>query len=171
MLKIRVNSWLRVTFLKILLGNKTRVSIDYWTSRFVDRVRRNGYRPGALRCLGEHKRKGHQTILATASPDFYVIPLTRGLGFDDVVCTETGWTSEQRFTGRLERGNCYGETKLARLKSKGYLSGEYHTVAYSDHHSDLLLLKAANIGIAVHPTKELKQVVDYHNMEVAYWDH
>lgn len=169
-LKFRDNSWLKVTFLRGLLGNMPRTAIDRWTSRFVDRVCRNGCRAGALKCLREHKKKGHRVILATASLDVYVIPIARSLGFDDVICTEIEWDSKQRITGRLKRGNCHGLNKLNCVRASGYLSGRYHTVAYSDHHSDLPLLLGVDTGIAVHPTRKLQKAADYENLEIAYWD-
>ena len=97
-------------------------------------------------------------------------PLARRLGFDAVVCTRAALDASGRLTGELDGGNCYGANKLARVRD--YLGAEptgQLTVFYTDHHTDLLLLRFVHQPVAVNPTRELRRLALEAGIPVEDW--
>ena len=67
--------------------------------------------------------------------------------------------------------NCYGPEKVECLKSIfGEDRSDYYNIAYSDHHADIPLLKWADKGIAVNPTKALKRKAGLLGFSIEDWD-
>lgn len=168
---VRNNTWLKTAFLKSVLADLCRADIDNWTGVYVKRLLRDAMRPRALERLDQHRGRGDRLVLATASLDIYVEQLADHLGFDDVVCTRIAWSPEGRLTGDLDGGNCYGETKLSRVRdllSKA-ASGSPMTF-YSDHHSDLPLLRFATRAVVINPSRRLRDAADGLGFEIQDWD-
>lgn len=152
----RDNTWLKRTFLGSIAGGLVRHELDGLIIPFVDHLMQGHIRPGALAALLKHRSAGHRLVLATASLDFYAVPLAARLGMDDVVCTGSVWLNE-RLTDTLAPANCYAEEKLARLVSLLSRSDErVHVHAYSDHYSDRALLDWADTAIGVNPDARLR---------------
>ena len=109
-------------------------------------------------------------VLASASFDIYVEGLGNALGFEHVICTKASWDESGRLTGKLLSANCYGEEKLQRVIS--WLSKNKYKnvdVVYSDHHSDLPILQFATKGVAVNPTKKLRNISYSQHIEMEIW--
>lgn len=169
--RLRDNTWLKEVFLNAVLGNLHKGSLTEWVQEYTEKLIRTGLRPGAIASLRQHRQEGCVLILATASLELYVEPLGKMLGFDDVICTRVAWTSEGRLTGALAEGNCYGQEKLERVKK--WLDKARETqvdIVYSDHHSDLLLLLFAKLGVAVNPTPALNAAAIQHQLNVVDWE-
>lgn len=137
---------------------------------FARRECATGLRPGALRGIEQHRAAGDALVLMTAAPEITALPLARGLRFDHVICTPVCWTPEGRLTGRIALPNCYGPVKAARLDSlAGELDGIEIVAAYSDHISDLGLLRRAGRGVAVNPSPALRRAALAEGFEIADW--
>ena len=66
----------------------------------------------ALREINSLKEKGYETILLSASCDFYLKEIKEALGFTKLICTETCLKDNRIIiTGK----NCYGENKILKL--------------------------------------------------------
>lgn len=123
----------------------------------------------ARRILQEKLSCG-RVILVTASIECYVIPIAQALGIDEVICTKLERDSTGAFTGRIEGANCYGEEKVNRLKD--YLGDQCNgslISAYSDHQSDLPLLKFAAHGYAINPSAQLADNLKHTSIRVQHW--
>ena len=81
----RDNTWLKVTFLRAVLGGLTRLQVDAWSETFLDHLMAKSLRPDALAEIERRRTASETLVLASASPDIYVIPLAHRLGFDYVV--------------------------------------------------------------------------------------
>lgn len=167
---LRDNNWLKILFLKNVLGGRPRDKLERWTRRFLTTHLTPRLRPAALALISEARQRGDRLILASASPDLYVTALARQLGFDHVICTKIGWTDNDRLLPVLPLGNCYGETKRrlvwAYLET---LEGVRNTIFYTDHHSDLALLETVDQPIAVNPTPKLRAAALRGNMPILDW--
>ena len=123
-----------------------------------------------LQCMSRHRREGHRLVLATASPDIYVRLLGERLGFDDVICTRFQWDDSDRLTGELDGDNCYGDVKRAKVETyideQNYSGGLF---VYTDHHSDLPLLRVATCPVAVNPTPSLKRAASELGIPIVRW--
>lgn len=169
-LGLRSNSWLKETFLRAIAGGATREQVDRWVKAFLSQFLQSSIRPGARRAIREHKKSGHRLIIATASFDFYVGEIGRRLGFDEVISTRAQWDRDGRLSGTIAGVNCHGPAKLdlltRHLSQQASLS---HTVAYSDHHSDLPLLRWVDRPVAVNPTKRLTSEATSLAIEIQDW--
>ncbi len=73
-------------------------------------------------------------------------------------------------TGRIALPNCYGAVKAARLDSLAEeLGGIDIVTAYSDHISDLDILRRAARGVAVNPSPALRRAALAEGLEIADW--
>lgn len=167
----RDNTWLKTRFLGAVLGGVTRSSLRAWTEVFLERALRTGLRGRAPEVIARHRAAGDRLILVTASLDFYAEPLAERLGLDEVICTRAALDGAGRLTGELDGGNCYGAAKLQRVRQllEGQC-GQRMIACYSDHHTDLPLLRFAHRPIAVNPTRQLRQAAIRLAMPIEDWD-
>lgn len=166
----RDNTWLKCTFLHRVLGGRRRAELEHWTDRFVDDIVGRSLRPQALDVIAAHRRAGDHLVLMTASLDVYALPIGRRLGFEQVIATRTAVDGAGRLTGDLDGGNCYGAEKLVRAQAVvDDLGGKVSTVVYTDHHSDIDLLRWAQKPVAVHPTRRLRNLIAASGIPVENW--
>ena len=107
-------------------------------------------RPEMIERVAEHRRAGHELVIVSASPELYVAPLGRRLGFDAVLGTRLETDAEGRLTGRLLGPNCRGEEKAVRLREWLGEEGTAEIWAYGDSRGDREMLALARTGIRVH---------------------
>ena len=161
------NSWLKEQFWAAIAGGLPADQVSQWGYQFADLVCRHGLRDGGLRAIAEHSGAGDHLVLVSASFDVYVNAIGEQLGFDAVLCTNSEISSDMVITGRLDGPNCYGDEKIRRLQQYVRSPERFsQCIAYSDHHSDLELLKWADQGVAVHPTKILLDAAKRFSMTV-----
>lgn len=167
------NTRMKQAALRAVLGGVHRAEIQAWSARFVSHCIDTMLRRGAITRLEAHRRAGHNLVLATASPDLYVESVAQRLGFDRVVCTKIAWTSDNHVSGDLDGHNLRGEQKLAavqRIIAADATNTPPFVVAYSDHHSDLPLLRWAGRAVAVNPTARLAAAAAAEGMTIEDWD-
>ena len=165
----RDNEWLKTTFLSALFGRTPRKALLESGARFAEQLLPQ-VRPAAVAQLEEHRKFGHYTVLATASPDFYVEPLTSLIEFDEVICTKSRWSCDGTFDG-LDGGNCYGEQKFKRVEeARARLGDAALSAMYTDHRSDETLLAAAEAAYLVNPDRRTEQSVVLEGLQVLDWD-
>jgi putative phosphoserine phosphatase / 1-acylglycerol-3-phosphate O-acyltransferase len=102
--------------------------------------------------LEEHRRRGHQLVLATTTPEVLVKPLAAHLGFDDVIATR--YASEGgRYLGRLESRFVWGAGKVASVRewADARKIDLRDCWAYSDSRYDVPLLMSVGHRFAVNP--------------------
>lgn len=127
--------------MRVLAGQHVSRLVDEAES-FADEVVRHRLRRGTLERIRSHRDAGHRLVLASASPELYVVPLARRLGFDTVIATRMEVDAEGRLSGRLAGENCRGAEKVDRLRE---LLGEDVRVvtAYGDSRGDREMLALA----------------------------
>jgi HAD superfamily phosphoserine phosphatase-like hydrolase len=125
--------------------------------------------PAAIRRVRQHRALGHRTMLITGALDFVVDPL-RPL-FDEVICARLGTRPDGRYTGELAAGPPTGEaralTMMAYCDAEG-LSME-QTVAYADSASDLPMLEAAGVPVAVNAEAKLAAIARKRGWHTEHW--
>ena len=72
-------------------------------------------RPSALERINWHKDQGHRLVMVSASLNFYLDPIAKQLGFEDLLCTEVE-AIEGICTGEIKGLNCRGVAKVRRLE-------------------------------------------------------
>lgn len=151
--------------LAAVAGGCRREDIAAFTSAFVAHRAQAMVKPSALRRIAEHAGRGDVLVMATAGLDIYAEALGATLGFAHVLATKAAWRDGRLVFG-LDGPNLKGEAKLAAVRALVDRLGGGNTVAYSDHDSDVPLLRWANRGVAVDPHRRLAGA----GFRVEYWN-
>ena len=100
------------------------------------------------RRLEWHRRLGHALVIVSASPELYVDPIARRLGFDAVLATRLEVDGDGRLTGRLSGANVRADEKVRRLRA--HLGAtQVRLWAYGNSRDDAELLAAADEPVLV----------------------
>jgi len=163
------NSQLKQIFLKTIISRCNKSSLVKWRKDYVQEIMKKNISNDAIRHILQAKNIS-KTILVSASIDEYVIPLSKILNIDEVICTTMKRTANGELCGEMLSKNCYAEDKLDRVldwintaKFTGTIS------SYSDHHSDIPLLEFSDYPTAVNPTKKLLEYCKKVSLNVVYW--
>jgi HAD superfamily phosphoserine phosphatase-like hydrolase len=163
------NSQLKQIFLNTIISRCNKNSLVKWRKDYVQEIMEKNISNDALLHLLQATNTG-KTILVSASIDEYVIPLSKMLNIDEVICTTMKRTEKDELSGEMLSKNCYGEEKLNRVldwinaaKFTGTIS------SYSDHHSDIPLLVFSDHPTAVNPTKRLLEYAKKVNLNEVHW--
>jgi phosphatidylglycerophosphatase C len=114
---------------------------------FADHVVAERLRPEVRERVDWHRSEGHELVLVSASPELYVTPIGRRLGFDTVLATRLE-VVDGRLTGRLLGENCRGPEKVMRLREwRG--EGLALAYAYGDSTGDREMLDLAVTAVRV----------------------
>lgn len=163
------NSWLKTRFLGAILAGQKRVAIEKWSKIFSLYIYDKGLHLDAISTINSHLERDHDLVLLSASLDIYVELLGKHLGFKHIICTRTSWENDV-LGSELNGENCYGESKVQRLKLwLNNRSDKFVLIAYADHKSDFPVLKIAQRGIVVNPDKILRKKADRNQLEVVEW--
>lgn len=105
----------------------------------------NLLRDDSMARLREHQSQGHTCVLVSASLDLYLQPWAETVGFDHCLCSRLETTAEQRATGQLAGGNCYGAEKVHRIQTLLAEIGKPTEIhAYGDSRGDRPMLMLAD---------------------------
>jgi HAD superfamily hydrolase (TIGR01490 family) len=116
--------------------------------------------PQMLEEVHAHQDSGRPTFIVSAAGDGLVALLADVLGMDGGIGTKYAADSDGRLTGELDGPFMYGEGKVEAVRRFAadhdiYLEASW---AYSDSVSDLPMLRAVGIPVAVNPDEELARV-------------
>ena len=133
----------KARFLRATIGGRTRSELESKAQQFATERLPTIIRPEMAFRVQEHVRRGHQLVLASASPALYLRPWATRAGFHAVLATELEFVNE-RFTGRLATPNCRGKEKAKRLQE--WLSDRPRGLlyAYGDNRGDREMLALAD---------------------------
>jgi phosphatidylglycerophosphatase C len=138
----------KVAVLRKTLGGLPLATLAEVAESFADHVVARGLRRDVRARVEWHREQGHELVLVSASPELYVIPIGRRLGFDAVLATRLELDADGRLTGRLLGTNCRGPEKVVRLRA---WRGDSISVAYAygDSPRDREMLALSAIGVNV----------------------
>lgn len=129
--------------------------------------------PQARARIAKEKAAGHRLVLATASYGFYVAPLARRLGFDDVIATRVKYDEEGRILAEIDGENCYGEAKLRRVEAwaeaEGLTKADIAVRFYSDSQTDVPVFDWSTEPIATNPTTRLRNIARKNGWRIIAW--
>ncbi|MCP5534678.1 MAG: haloacid dehalogenase-like hydrolase [Akkermansiaceae bacterium] len=149
-------------FLNYLWG-LTQEDLDQLADAFVDLHLPDTFYPEMLAVLEEQKQLGRTTVLSSASPEIWVKPIARRLGFDHCFGTGLEVNGRVRLFPDTPGGNNKGSNKLRKMHpvfpagfdpSKDTLPNSH---AFSDSHADLPMLLICEQASMVHPTDKLSE--------------
>lgn len=124
-----------------------------------------------IRRVRWHTAAGHVTVLATSAPDIYLERVKTVLGVQHIIAPRLEFRNGV-FSGKfIGPGTLAAGGKVDQLRefcrAQGVaLAASY---AYTDHHSDIPLLRAVQHPYAVSPTDALRRVARRAGWPVLYW--
>ncbi len=149
------------------LWRAKRARIEGWAREFVDEWVPQKCFAEVVALLDRHRRAGHLTMLASASPDFYVKEVGRALGFDLALGTEVEFGERMPLLPGLR--NHKGAEKVRRLSEilgpPGTLGWE-GSHGYTDSTADLPMMRACRVGTVVNPSARLAGYAEVHGWGV-----
>ncbi len=129
---------LKTAGMKLMLGKQTLSRLEDVGEKFAEHhLNTAGWIDPVITMVEADRAAGTRLVVATAAFEFYAKAFARRLGIEHVIATQ--WDGE-----RIPGGNCYGETKRARVAESlgGDLSG--HQIRFvSDSFADAPLLLEA----------------------------
>jgi len=161
----------KARMLEVNIVGSTRAQIAAWADTYVEKCLGNHVRPGARAAVAAHRAAGHHLVLATASFDFYAQGFADVLGFDHLIATKSLWDDRGRLRAALGSENCYGQVKFAAVQD--YVAATIprpRVIAYSDHHSDVELLRWADEGVAVNPNGRFRRMAVANGFQIVDWE-
>ena len=96
----------------------------------------------AMHCLNNHRQRGHDIFIVTATPEAIIRPFCRA-NKCGLIGTKTE-VNHGSLTGRFEGNNCYGEEKVRRIRLDIDLDSYDEIFAYGDTEGDRPMLNLAD---------------------------
>ncbi len=152
----------------VALKNKTKDEIYLFGKEFFYLYLINQIRPKAIMQINSHLQKGDIVYIISASPDIFLKEFCNYLKCDGYLCTDLEYI-DKIFTGKIKGLDCLGEEKILRIKNNIKYKKYNKIFAYTDHESDIPLLKFSNNPKVVNPTIKLKEYSMKNNWEVLNW--
>ncbi|MDZ7736831.1 MAG: HAD family hydrolase [Gammaproteobacteria bacterium] len=135
--------------------------LERWRRDYIESKIKPILLPRARQLIEDHRRRGHQLLIITATNRFITEPIAAELGIENLVATEPEFRNG-RFTGEVRGLPSYREGKVQRmhewLRERGETSCEQWF--YSDSHNDIPLLKEVDHPMAVDPDDQLREFAE-----------
>ncbi|MDX2051087.1 MAG: HAD family hydrolase [Polyangiaceae bacterium] len=122
------------------------------------------------RAIEAHRQRGDTLVLVTASTQYAAVPLAEELGIPHVICTKLE-VHEGTLTGRVDGNVCFGKKKIDRVASLAEEHGFNLSTAtfYSDSITDLPLLEAVGLPVAINPDARLRRIARKRDWRIERW--
>ncbi|PNO77103.1 HAD family hydrolase [Burkholderia cenocepacia] len=133
----------KAKFASFAFGPIREDTLDAQARTFVDGYLPRLVRPEMLERIREHRARGHEVVLVSASPSLYLEKWAKTAGFDAVLATRLAF-ERGVFTGRLDGENCWGPQKVVRLRGWWGNRPPKQLFAYGDSRGDKEMAELAN---------------------------
>jgi HAD superfamily hydrolase (TIGR01490 family) len=150
-----IDAYLRFALSSI--AGHPRELLDSWHREFMRTMIEPLLLPQAVALLADHRRRGHELLIITATNEFITRPIAERLGVSDLIACQ-GEIVDGRYTGEPRGVPSYHAGKVTRLQQwlderDADLAGAFF---YSDSHNDLPLLELVDNPVAVDPDDKLR---------------
>ncbi len=139
-----------------VLAKNDRQLLEEWRKNYIETKIKPIMLPKAIELINEHRQKGHELLIITATNRFITEPIANEFKIDNLIACEPELIDGQ-YTGKVVGTPSYAEGKITRLnewlKDVGKTFEE--SWFYSDSHNDIPLLKEVEHAIAVDADKTL----------------
>lgn len=157
--KLDIHDFLRFQFKP--LAENALADLERWRQDYLETKIRPIMLPRAQELIEDHRQRGHELLIITATNRFITEPIAAALGIKSLIASEPRFEAG-RYTGEIEGIPSYREGKVQRmhewLQARGETSCEQWF--YSDSHNDLPLLEAVDHPVAVDPDDMLRQTAE-----------
>jgi len=147
-------------YLRFALGplkGRSPAELGSWHSAFMHSKIKPILLPKATALIADHRERGHELLIITATNRFITAPIAAALGVDDLIACEAEIV-DGLYTGEPSGIPSYQAGKVTRLYN--WLEGRRSSLEgawfYSDSHNDLPLLELVDHPVAVDPDEILR---------------
>lgn len=141
------------------LADNSLEDLQRWRSDYIETKIRPILLDKAAATIADHRRRGHEMLIITATNRFITEPIAELLGVPQLIASEPEFR-DGRYTGEVAGIPSYREGKVERLQQ--WLASRGAEVEeswfYSDSHNDIPLLEKVDHAVAVDPDEELAAV-------------
>ncbi len=151
--------------LKVLAEND-RTQLEEWRKNYIDTKIKPLMLPKAIDLINEHRQKGHELLIITATNRFITEPIANEFEINNLIACEPELIDGQ-YTGKVVGTPSYAEGKVTRLNE--WLENHEQVEEswfYSDSHNDIPLLKEVDHAIAVDADETLITEAEKQNWPV-----
>ncbi|RLA55724.1 MAG: HAD-IB family hydrolase [Gammaproteobacteria bacterium] len=148
-----------IAYLRFALGplkGHSKDELDTWHRDFMASKIEPIMLPKATALIADHRERGHELLIITATNHFITKPIADALGVADILACEVEIV-DGLYTGEPSGIPSYHAGKVTRLHD--WLDGRSTTLDgayfYSDSHNDLPLLELVDNPVAVDPDETL----------------
>ena len=115
--------------------------------------------PGAKPLIEIDRANGFRLVLVSGGLDFAIAPVAKHFGFDDVITNQLIF-EDGVATGEVKPPLLAEQEKVAMIKRycREYNVDTERSKAYSDSLSDIPMLEALGVAVAVNPDRRLKKI-------------
>lgn len=160
-----INAFLEFQFQALAENNME--TLRNWRTRFLAEKIRPTILPKALKLIEEHRKKGHQLMIITATNSFITTPIAELFNIDNLIASEPEINNGQ-YTGKLSGTPSFSQGKVVRYRQ--WLAENNCTISaswfYSDSHNDIPLLNQVSYPIAVDPDAILQAEAKQRDWEI-----
>lgn len=150
-MKINTQKQFKEKFINLMIRSSKNSDLEEIVTDFSGFLLRKILKDALLE-INRLKEKGYETVLLSASLDFYLSQIKEALGFSTLICTQTSLRdSKVTITG----DNCYGKNKIAKLIAqypKDTIDWQ-NSYCFTDNPSDSALLSHFGNAFAVNSKK------------------
>lgn len=140
-----VRNRLKASLVRRLFKGMPRAQLEESARVYANKVLASRLRRKAIERIQWHREQKHRCVMVSASLDIYLQPISRALGFDDLLCTRLD-ASNDVLNGELIGANCRRAEKVSRLQGLLGNLAQYHIYAYGDSAGDREMLEIATEG-------------------------
>jgi phosphatidylglycerophosphatase C len=158
---------LKGAIIRMTLGGVPRATLAAWSAEFTARLLHAGLYAEALASIAVHRRAQTYLVLLSASPDLYVPVIAKALGFDQCVCTQVRWRSDDRLEGSLSSANRLGPEKARCVRSLLAERNPVYSSAYGNSSADLEHLRLVSAGTYVNGSA--RELSGFSNVRAVRW--
>jgi len=161
-LKINTQKQFKEKFINLVVRSCKNTNLEEIAKDFSKFLLRKIFKDALLE-INRLRKKGYETILLSASTDFYLKEIKDALGFSELICTKT---SIQNGKITIDGENCYGQSKVSRLMEKypGDSVNWQNSFCFSDNSSDKCLLSLFGNPFVINNRKFAAKNPDFVNL-------
>ena len=148
-----------MAYLRFALGplkGRPLEELDAWHRDFMASAIEPIILPKAIELVADHRARGHELLIITATNHFITRPIADAFGIDNLLACEAEMV-DGLYTGEPSGVPSYHAGKVTRLQD--WLQGSHASLEgawfYSDSHNDLPLLELVDNPVAVDPDDKL----------------
>ncbi len=140
-------------------------------AQFMREVVQNSIKPEALALLQQHRAKGDQIVIVTATNEFVTRPIADAFGVQELIAVElaldatTGWIN-----GEIKGVPSAREGKVIRMEQwlakRGLSWSDVDATFYTDSINDLALMEKVAHPVATNPDAKLRAVAHQRNWRI-----